>query len=38
MAEITARLGFSDESAFAKAFRRWTGLSPSQFRDQSADA
>ncbi len=33
MADIAAELGFSDESAFAKAFRRWTGLSPSQFRD-----
>jgi AraC-like DNA-binding protein len=34
MADIAERLGFSDESAFAKAFRRWTGLSPGQFRDQ----
>ena len=30
--EIAEALGFSDESAFAKAFRRWAGLSPAQFR------
>lgn len=33
MADIAEQLGFSDESAFAKAFRRWTGKSPSQFRE-----
>lgn len=33
---IAQDLGFSDESAFAKAFRRWTGLSPAQFRDRSS--
>lgn len=35
MADIAEQLGFSDESAFAKAFRRWTGQSPSQFRTDS---
>jgi AraC-like DNA-binding protein len=30
--DIAEALGFSDESAFAKAFRRWTGRTPGQFR------
>ena len=29
--EIAMLLGFTDSSAFAKAFRRWTGLSPSEY-------
>ena len=29
---VAQQLGFSDESAFAKAFRRWSGVSPGQFR------
>ncbi|MFQ3232049.1 MAG: AraC-like DNA-binding protein [Reinekea sp.] len=31
---IAITLGFSDESAFSKAFKRWTGLSPTQFKAQ----
>lgn len=30
--EIAARLGFSDTPAFRRAFRQWTGLSPSTWR------
>ncbi len=30
--DVAEDLGFSDESAFAKAFRRWSGLTPAQFR------
>lgn len=33
--DIAQQLGFSDESAFAKAFRRWTGQSPRQFRNHA---
>jgi len=35
ISEITFLLGFSDTSNFSRAFRRWTGLSPSQYRKQS---
>jgi len=35
MAEISYLLGFSEPSAFARAFRRWTGVSPLQLRRQT---
>lgn len=31
--EIAYRLGFSDTSNFGRAFRRWTGQSPSDYRE-----
>lgn len=31
--ELSARLGFSEPRAFHRAFRRWTGTTPSQFRE-----
>jgi AraC-like DNA-binding protein len=36
--EITYLLGFSDTSNFSRAFRRWTGVSPTKYRDQHSNA
>jgi AraC-like DNA-binding protein len=36
--EVCARVGFSDPSNFRKAFRKWTGRSPSHFRAETVAA
>ena len=36
LAQITYLLGYSEPSAFNRAFRRWTGATPSQFRAQAS--
>ena len=35
IAEIAFETGFSEQSAFNRAFKRWTGLSPVEFRKSS---
>ena len=36
-AQIAYMLGFSDQSNFSRAFKRWTSMSPKQFQDSRTD-
>mgnify|MGYP001044961736 CR=1 FL=1 len=37
VAEIAERLGFSDPAAFSRAFRKWSGSAPSDWRDSELE-
>ena len=37
LSEIAYLLGYSELSAFSRAFRRWTGLSPREYRGRSSE-
>lgn len=38
LAEVAELLGFSDQSAFTRAFRGWAGTTPAEFRRQAREA
>jgi AraC-like DNA-binding protein len=34
LADIAGLLGYSEQSAFNRAFRQWTGMTPAKWRQQ----
>jgi AraC-like DNA-binding protein len=38
ISDITFSLGYSQQSAFTRAFKRWTGMTPSEYRDSRSSS
>jgi AraC-like DNA-binding protein len=38
LGDVAFRLGYAEVSAFLRAFKRWTGMTPSQFRQRACSA
>jgi AraC-like DNA-binding protein len=38
LADVALLLGYSEQSAFTRAFKRWTGHTPTQWREEQAQA
>ena len=36
LAEVTALMGYAEQSAFSRAFKRWTGMPPLRWRQRCA--
>jgi AraC-like DNA-binding protein len=34
LSDIALKLGYSDQSSFGRAFKRWTGVTPQAFRER----
>ena len=37
LADVASQLGFAEPSAFYRAFRKWEGVTPGQYRERAAD-
>jgi AraC-like DNA-binding protein len=38
VAQVSARLGFAEPSAFYRVFKRWTGMTPAQYQKRARDS
>jgi len=38
LADVALLLGYSEQSAFTRAFKRWTGHTPTQWREEQVQA
>ena len=38
VATVAEQTGFSETAAFSRAFKKWTGLAPAQYRQSTAES